>query len=415
MDVRRCQAKRARRAGACVSERQNGEGRVNSIVAFAGSSGTYLRTASHPSRPPRRSRRPRRRRPRRSTPRAPSTRDAPRPEQCATRTFSAPLEGPAAGRKKFYRSSRSSSRASNTKRLYQSYVSEVGTVLKIIRDPSRDDASAVPDVRPPPRGRRPRVRGHVPHVHPLLHEGRRGNAPARSVSRRRRLNARRRRAPLVKHGPGVAVGRRPPPLRHAVGLARRAARARLHARRELRGGHVARRRRVSSRRPLVEPPNFFCRKVVWTRDVQKAIRSGKTVVPALSRDGKNAFPVPLARPPDEGDTSSPFRRASDASSAASSTLLRDANASPPSKSEKVPNASGSPSPRRASSLRMDARSFASSVDKDVGARPPAASMRFTNRSPRGARFVPRSSSPRSSRAARPSGVSAKRTRVCRRP
>ena len=129
---------------------------------------------------------------------------------------------------------------------------------------------------------------------------------------------------------------------------------------------------------------------------------------------------PFKPPFGDAAPSAPSRRASDARSDASSRLRRDpnegrsvrpsANRPASSRSRALRERDAAPVSRLCASSRLsDARSFASSVDNDVGAPPGSARMRLTKRSPRGARPPP--PPPRSSLAARPSGVSANRTRA----
>ena len=108
----------------------------------------------------------------------------------------------------------------------------------IIRDStvSRNDTSGVSHV-PTSMGGRVSSVADVPHVRAFFRT-RRDAASHRPASSRRSLflfPPRRRRAPLVVHRPGFAIGRRPPSRRHAVGLARRPTRPRLDSRRERHG------------------------------------------------------------------------------------------------------------------------------------------------------------------------------------
>ena len=73
----------------------------------------------------------------------------------------------------------------------------------------------------------------------FLPSGAKGRGPRRRPGSVTGARARRRRAPLVENRPGVAIRRRPAPYGQIVGLARRAARARLHARRKLRLENVS--------------------------------------------------------------------------------------------------------------------------------------------------------------------------------
>ena len=130
---------------------------------------------------------------------------------------------------------------------------------------------------------------------------------------------------------------------------------------------------------------------------------------------------PFKPPFGDAAPSAPSRRESEARSDASSRLRRDPNEGRsvrPSTNRPASSRLGgahrdidaAPVSRLCASSRLsDARSFASSVDNDVGAPPGPARMRLTKRSPRGARPPP--PPPRSSLAARPSGVSANRTRA----
>ena len=215
-----------------------------------------------------------------------------------------------------------------------------------------------------------------------------GAPPRRNRAAPRRRRSRRRRTPLVAHGTLFAIRRSPPSGRLRCRFAGyQSTRRRLHARRE----HA----------PVFPPA--------------PGPRPRREYSPSPS-PRKPPFKPPFG----DAAPSAPSRRASDARSDASSRLRRDpnegrsvrpsANRPASSRSRALRERDAAPVSRLCASSRLsDARSFASSVDNDVGAPPGSARMRLTKRSPRGARPPP--PPPRSSLAARPSGVSANRTRA----